>query len=158
MTGRLATISKRIRALSLSEWVALFQALVAIPLVVLALRLKGLRTTQRGLARIAPLKPPARADLIAARQYARIVTIAGNYGLLRPNCLQRSLVLWAILRRRHIVSQLRIGVAPPRGAESMAFHAWLEMAGEVINDRSDVTTTYQPFEGAIDAVPSVFDR
>ena len=158
MKSRLARISRGIQALSVSEWIALGQAVVAIPPVILSLRMRGLRPTQRGLARIAPLRPPYREDLAAARQAARIVTIAGNYGLMRPNCLQRSLVLWAILRRRQIDSQLRIGVAPPQGREGMAFHAWLELGGEVVNDRPDVARTYQPFDGAIDAVSAAFDR
>ena len=155
--GRLRRIWRGASALSLAEWTALIQATVAIPLVVLALRTQGLRRTQSALAKISRLKPPIGDDVEVARRFARIVTIAGSYGLHRPNCLQRSLVLWAILRRHHIDTQLRIGVAPPRGDDGVLFHAWLELGDEVVNDGPDVTDFYRPFEAAIEAAPNAFD-
>lgn len=97
-------------------------------------------------------------DVDVARRFTRMVAIAGNYGLYKPNCLQRSMVLWAILRRHHIDAALRIGVAPPRGDAGLLFHAWLELGGEVINDSAQVTQMYRPFDSAIEAAPGAFDR
>jgi hypothetical protein len=109
------------------------------------------------MARISRLKLPLNDDVAVARRFDRIVNIAGSYGLHRPNCLQRSLVLWAILRRHHIDAQLRIGVAPPRGDDGILFHAWLELGNEVVNDRPDVTDEYRAFEGSIEPAPRAFD-
>ena len=156
--GRRGRIRQGLKALSIADRVALFRALVAIPVIALALRFAGLRRTQGALARVNRLKPPFKDDLEEARRYGRVVAIAGGHGLVRPNCLQRSLVLWAILRRRRIDTQLRIGVSPPTGEDGIRFHAWLELAGEVVNDRSDISDLYQPFEAPIEAESSAFDR
>ena len=157
MKGRMGRIGRNLSALSPAERIALIQAVVAIPLVVVALRVAGLRRTQSGLAKINRLRRPHRQDLDEARRLARMVTIAGGHGLYRPNCLQRSLVLWAILRRHDIDAELRIGVAPPRGDDGILFHAWLELADTIVNDRPDIKEIYQSFEAAIDAEPSAFD-
>ena len=155
--SRLGRIGRGVRALSPAEWVALIQAAVTIPLVVLSLRVSGLRRTQSRLAKINRLKLPPTIDFEAARRFARIVNIAGNYGLRQPNCLQRSLVLWAILRRHQVDAQLRIGVAPPQGDDGLLFHAWLELGNEVINARPDIPDLYRPFEAAIEPAPNAFD-
>jgi len=45
-------------------------------------------------------------------------------------CLDQSLVLWFLLRRRHLVPNLRIGIRTlPFGA-----HAWVDLAGFPINE------------------------
>jgi hypothetical protein len=47
-------------------------------------------------------------------------------------CLQRSLLLVWLLRRRGLGGRLRIGVQP--ADEGLKAHAWVEMAGRAIND------------------------
>lgn len=47
-------------------------------------------------------------------------------------CLQRSLLLVWLLRRRGLGGRLRIGVRPEQG--QLAAHAWVEVAGRAIND------------------------
>ena len=147
-----------IRALSLAEWVALVQSVIAIPIVILSLKWFGLARTQRRLASLSEPRVRSITDPALARPYARIVTIAGSHGIVRPNCLQRSLVLWTLLRRRAMDPELRIGVAPPSGDEGLRFHAWIELSGEVMNDRPGVAEEFQPFESAVEAAPSAFDR
>lgn len=147
---------RALRDLSIAEWVVLVQATVAIPIVVALLRFRGLKDTQQFLARLG--KPGQRTDAGAARVLVRMITIAGSFGLLRPNCLQRSLVAWTILRRRSFDPQLRIGVGPPREGPDLRFHAWIELAGEVVNDRADIATEFKPFDGAVGPGAGVFDR
>ena len=158
MSSRLTKIGRSLKALSLAEWIALVQAMVVIPLVALALRSAGLRRTHGALAKVSKLKHPVGDDFAEAQRYARIVTIAGGYGLHRPNCLERSLTLWAILRRHRIETQLRIGVSAPRDDQGLMFHAWIELDEQVVNDRSDIATHYRPFDSSIDPAPSAFDR
>jgi hypothetical protein len=50
--------------------------------------------------------------------------------------LERSLVLWALLRARGVVSQLCVGARCEGGVFSA--HAWVEYEGVVLNDRPDV--------------------
>ena len=71
---------------------------------------------------------------------------------LRTGCLPRTVVLWTLLRRLGIDSDLRIGVRGDTHAEFQA-HAWLEWNGEVLNDAGDVARQYLPFNGpAFDSV------
>ncbi|NNF08989.1 MAG: lasso peptide biosynthesis B2 protein [Acidimicrobiia bacterium] len=152
-------LSRRLRAvrdLSITEWIVLVQAAIGIPIVIALLRLRGLKDTQQLLARIA--KPGPRNDVGAARPIVRMITIAGSFGLLRPNCLQRSLVAWTILRRRSFDPQLRIGVGPPKGGPDLRFHAWVELGGQVVNDRADIASEFKPFDAAVVPGAGAFDR
>ena len=158
MSLRIVTIWRRVRELSRSEWLGLMQATVAVPLVVLALKTLGLRRTQGALGRISRPQPPLNNDPALARRLARMVGIAGRFGIIRPNCLQRSLVLWTMLRRRHMEPFLRIGVAPPSDSEGLRFHAWIELADQVVNDSPDVAKEFKPFESPVDTAPGSFDR
>jgi hypothetical protein len=59
-------------------------------------------------------------------------------------CLQRSLVLGWLLRRRSIESRLRIGVL--KGTDAIAAHAWVEVAGEPANDTPAHCAAFVVFE------------
>ena len=144
--------------LSPAEWVVLVQALVAIPIVTLMLKRRGLQQTQRLLTRVSRRAPHPSRGAEAARPWSRMVAIAGARGIYRPNCLQRSLVLWTILRRRRFDPDLRIGVAPPTADEGLRFHAWIEVEGVVVNDRPDIAAEFLPFADPVDASLGAFDR
>jgi hypothetical protein len=58
------------------------------------------------------------------------------------NCLARSLVLWWLLKRRGIDSQIRLGVRKENAI--LLAHAWIELDQVVLNDRPDVDTFYEP--------------
>lgn len=63
---------------------------------------------------------------------------------LSGTCLVRSLALWAILMRRGVTTEIRIGYRKREGlAEG---HAWLEHQGKPINEAEDVTATYVLFD------------
>lgn len=78
---------------------------------------------------------------------ARWVDVAARRGVFRSNCLHRSLTLWWLLRRRGLENELRIGVR--KGSDQMEAHAWVEYAGEVLNDAPAVRQDYVPFASAI---------
>lgn len=60
---------------------------------------------------------------------------------LRPmNCLRRSLTQQRLLRRRHLSSNLHIGVRT--GESALEAHAWLSWQGKVLNDTPDVGEHY----------------
>ena len=73
--------------------------------------------------------------VIEALRVARLVQLAADRGPVRANCLERSLVLWALLRRRGIDSDLRIGAR--KHGERLEGHAWVEWDGVVLNDADD---------------------
>lgn len=109
----------------------------------------GLRRTQSLLARVSclaqgpsPSGPGDRADAMEhARRCAATVSIAARHGLVKANCLPRSILLWWLLRRRGIEADVQIGVRlSDRGLEA---HAWVERDGVVLNDREEMKRHFQ---------------
>jgi hypothetical protein len=122
----------------------LAEAFVVLPAVVLAVRWLSVR---RVAALIAPTPPTAagRAEaVVRARRLAQLMMIAVRHGVLAGNCLSRSFALCWLLRRERIAGELRIGVR--RDAGTLLAHAWVEVAGEPINDRPDVREWYSAFD------------
>jgi hypothetical protein len=59
----------------------------------------------------------------------------------RALCLEQSLTLWYLLRQSRVQATLRLGVQPyPFGA-----HAWVEHAGEAVNENREILKAYVPF-------------
>ncbi|MGE0886156.1 MAG: lasso peptide biosynthesis B2 protein [Blastocatellales bacterium] len=138
--GRLINLPKE-------EKYLLAQAMVLLPFNAVMLRLLSLKRWQGMLAAFLPrlqggqdVRAPVCASVAAVNRAAR-------YGLINANCLQRSLALWWMLRSQGIVSDLKIG-ARINGQQCEA-HAWIEYAGEVLNDEEDVAERFPPFNGVI---------
>ena len=79
---------------------------------------------------------PEAADLSHA------VDLACVFYFKRVRCLQRSAALAVLLRRHGWYAEMVIGaqLCPP------LFHAWVETAGRVVNDKSHVTQMFQVLE------------
>jgi hypothetical protein len=136
--------------LSRREKVLLGLAVPLLPATALALRVIGFRRLQAALSGI-PIRSetaPVNDAIEQARRTARMVSIAARRGLYQANCLPQSLVLWALLRRQAIESDLRIGVRKENG--KFEAHAWIEIQGAALNDLADVGLRFAPFAGAID--------
>jgi hypothetical protein len=123
----------------------LLQALILFPLVHLSLTLKGLKQTQSLLANFvskAQITPQKNTEVVCFTE--KIVAIASRYSRPWGSCLRRSLVLWFLLRREGVESQLRIGVK--REKDQFSAHAWVEWDGVVLNDQSNVGDEFAMFE------------
>lgn len=137
----------KMRLLSAREWRWLIQALCLLPLNALAIRWLGARRWQTALAHLTPRDAAAPANTGQAPHIARLVRIAAERGPFAANCLQHSLALWWLLQRQGLPSELKIGVRlANRQCEA---HAWVEHAGQVLNDSEDVRQRFAPFEGTI---------
>ncbi|WP_373540726.1 lasso peptide biosynthesis B2 protein [Chamaesiphon sp.] len=123
----------------------LVHALWLLPVIAIAVSLKGMQFTQAMLLRL-PLKSCAVAGTVESQVWAtvRLVRVAVRYHRRWTNCLKQSLLLWILLRSQGILSEIRIGV----GRESTIFtaHAWVEYQGIVLNDTEDVHQRYQAFD------------
>lgn len=60
-------------------------------------------------------------------------------------CLDRTVLLWLVLRQHGMLGTIRIGVA--RHDDGIVGHAWLEWRGSVLNDTPDVADRFAPFDG-----------
>lgn len=157
MTTRRMTAVRFVRhylSLSTRQRRDLLSALLLIPAVVVGLRIAGYARVVTALDRTSrqPRRSTRNAPPDDARAVADVVSIASRLGAVPSKCLDRSLVIWWMLRRRGIPAMVRFGAsADPR--RRIAFHAWVESSGEVVNDRSDVTELFVPFPA--DAFPPV---
>ena len=132
----------------------ILRAAVILPLTELGLRVFGFQRWKELIEKFA-LAPqgspslPAEEQRQAAERSARAVRSVQLHGPSTPNCLERSITLWWLLRREGIDGELHIG-ARKDGAKFEA-HAWVEWRGEVLNDGSDVHRHYARFDAPIAA-------
>lgn len=116
----------------------------------MALRLRGYRRWHEFLARhAAPQQAPpdgAAGRQGIAAQASRLVAAAARRLPLPRNCLRESMVLWWLLLRKGIRSELRFGGR--RVQERFEAHAWVEFEGCVLNDTDDVARRFLPFQPA----------
>lgn len=148
----------KFRALDPFEKRLLVRALFALPIVALSLRLLGFCRSKTLLSKSSPrIDPRAELDPIdseLAGKIARTVRIASERGPYRPNCLPRSLVLWWLLRRQGIDSDLRIGVRKTangvrKTTNGLEGHAWVEHRGLALSDSGDVHQRFVAFGSEI---------
>jgi hypothetical protein len=119
------------------------------------LRLAGFRRWKNVLAWLAPspnttarqpdASQPSQRD--AAQTSARMAAAAARNFFVATNCLEQSLVLWWLLRRRGIAAELRIGAR--KEYERFEAHAWVEVDSAVLNDASAERQHFVPFDGPI---------
>lgn len=115
----------------------------ALAAIALLLRTRGVAQTVELLWRFAgrrSLPPPADDPAALAAAIARRIAAVADRMPLRPQCLVRTLLLAALLRRYGVAAELRIGVAGPE----FSAHAWLEVDGAPIREEPDVGIRYRP--------------
>ncbi|MGH9727000.1 MAG: lasso peptide biosynthesis B2 protein [Candidatus Acidiferrales bacterium] len=141
----------RFRDLSGRQRQDFFLGLLLLPVVAAWLSVFQFRSVQRTLEKrygaVWAKKRDDAASFAEAHVVARLVDAVARRGVVRGNCLSRSIVLWWLLLRRGIPAQLRIGAR--KTGDVFEAHAWVEMAGRAINDSDDVQTRYTPFEGPV---------
>ncbi|HEY9851465.1 MAG TPA: lasso peptide biosynthesis B2 protein [Leptolyngbyaceae cyanobacterium] len=145
----------KLKKLSRAELQLLTRALFLLPLTALWIKFWGFKslysTMGRASCKYNSQLIPVDASGVCRSQAditVRMVSIASRYGFYRPNCLQRSLVLWWLLRTQGMESDLRIGVRKRAGR--FEAHAWVEYAGKVLNDRNDIDRHFAAFSSAIE--------
>jgi hypothetical protein len=114
-------------------------------LVVLALmdvlpRLVGLRRTFALLHRMRATSANAAAPQVIDATVRAVCTAAAFYPR-RALCLEQSLALTWLLRRRGVRAELRVGVQP----RPFYAHAWVEVAGRALNEPADLPRILTPF-------------
>jgi hypothetical protein len=144
---------KQFRALTPLERRLFVQAIVLLPLMAVVLRVCGLKRSHRVLERLLPSRESKLGTLsfkhvaLGIRRSLLVLRLARQYGVHEGNCLSRSLVLWSLLRRQGIESDLRIGTRTAGGR--FEAHAWVEYDGHPLNEDQDVYERYAVFSEAI---------
>jgi len=119
--------------LRLRAWAALLLLVAAD----IALKVGGFRALHRAVQRWPRSRGPAQGSAIIT-QICAAVDRAGTVYLKQALCLQRSAVTACLLRRRGMAAEMVIG------CHKMPFHghAWVEIDGEVVNDKQKVRGFY----------------
>ena len=104
-------------------------------------RVLGLRRTFALLRRItiATVRPDNACDIID--ETARRVSLAAAFYPRRALCLEQSLTLFTLLRRRGVAAELRLGVQP----RPFYAHAWVEAEGRAISEAENLPLTLAAF-------------
>jgi hypothetical protein len=140
---------RRFRRLSGFERAVVLEAVITLPVVWLAVRLLGFRICR------AAFEEPARAarnsrfletdTLNIAKRIARLEVVTAANLFFRTSCLEQSLVLCRLLKRRGMNAGLRIGAR--KEADRFEAHAWVEMAGNVVDGGGGTEHLhFRPFE------------
>jgi hypothetical protein len=116
-----------------------------LPLSGCALRLLGYRRVQSIMIRLAawssaPDPTPVRDEWHGMHDAARMVNVAAQRSFPRARCLQKSLVLWWLLWRHGVLCDVWFGVR--KDETGWEAHAWVELDGVVLNDRSDIRKNF----------------
>jgi hypothetical protein len=127
------------------------------------LRLAGFHRWKNVLAALAPspnttarqadASQPSQPD--AAQTVARMAAAAARNFFFNTNCLEQSLVLWWLLRRRGIAAELRIGAR--KEFDRFEAHAWVEVNSAVLNDATAEHRHFVPFDGPITPLEARID-
>jgi hypothetical protein len=129
-----------------------FRATVLLPAISLSLRLRGFGATQESLQNFSVASNPGKyssedvANGDRVEMAVRMVNAAARYGWGRPTCLEKSLMLWSLLRRQGTASSVRIGARKDGG--KLEAHAWVERDGVALNEPGDAHRHYATFDAA----------
>ena len=106
---------------------------VAVALTRGSLKFAGFRRTTRWAHRLARRSTTDRVDREGSEGAARRVAVAAAFFPGRAICLEQSIALYVLLRRRAVSATLRIGVQP----YPFKAHAWVEVDGQPIYENAD---------------------
>ncbi len=145
---------RRFRKRPQDERVLILRAMALLPLTEIGLRCFGFQRWKELIERFslspsAPQTLPVVLQQEMAGRAVRAVRSVELHGPATPNCLERSMTLWWLLRRDGVPGELHIG-ARKEGAKFQA-HAWVELGGNVLNDSADVHNHYARFDAPIAA-------
>jgi hypothetical protein len=110
------------------------------------LRVLGYKRLLERIERRPAAEAVSARRLRRTRRFAGWLETASHRHVVRARCLHRSLALHAWLRRKGLPSELRIGVRKENG--ELRAHAWVVLAGEVVNDRWESVAAFAPLTGS----------
>lgn len=134
------------RRLSRDEQLVVAEAAAAIVATWIGLRFFGFRYWKALLERFMP-SAPATAAVRTVGVIGRLHRSAARHLFFHANCLEQSLALWWLLRRRGIGAELRVGARKNDGR--FEAHAWVELNGAILNDTSEGNVAFAPFDAPV---------
>ena len=121
----------------------LLQIAAVVPLVEFGLKAFGFNRIFNLINRWTTRPPQAEVNREEVNKYARLMFLSYRNSPLEGKCLARSLVLWGLLRRNGIETDLRFGMKKKDG--KLLAHAWVEYLGERLEQTGEHNQNYVPF-------------
>jgi Transglutaminase-like superfamily len=145
---------RRFRRLPALDREYVFRAMVLLPLTEIGLRAIGFRRWKQFIEQFSPSAERSQIfasadELMMTERITRAAHRAERHGLGKPNCLERSLTLWWLLRLAGIEGELHIGAR--KNDSKFEAHAWVELRGTILNDSPEVHQHYARFDAPIAA-------
>src|SRR5882672_7446690 len=145
---------RRFSAMDASARGLFLRATAVLPVIFISLKMRGFGATQEFLLRSFPIVPQASqqdsihvvGDLKRTELTSRMVNAAIRHVWRASTCLEKSLVLWWLLGRQGIASELRIGARQLEG--KFEAHAWVERDGLALNEAQQEHRHYAAFDAA----------
>jgi hypothetical protein len=110
------------------------------------LRIQGFLGTLEWIRqRIEPIPATTETAIEIVKAVEHAVAMAGALYPARAQCLEQSLTLYYLLRRRGVAAEYCQGVQP----YPFQAHAWIEYRGEVVNDLPDHTRFFARLPGQL---------
>lgn len=136
----------RFRSLANADKAVVLAVAAILPVLRIGLRWFGFARMQAWLARraTAVMRQTPNADL---ENIAWLVNLTANNLPGQHSCLIRSMLLQTMLLQRGIECELRIGFKV--ASATFEAHAWVEYAGQPINEDADVGLRFNAFHGAV---------
>ncbi len=139
---------KQFREFSFPQKKVLCLAMLSLPLIALLLHTLGYKRTTFLLSRFMPAESsrhaPVGNELNKVRDLARITHISARHNVYKANCLKQALLIWFLLGRRSISSEIKIGMQKDPDCTFSA-HAWVECNGEPLIDSKDTIDRFSAF-------------
>jgi hypothetical protein len=129
------------------------EAMVGLAATWMGLRIAGFQRWKTMMARLRRKQmrtAGTAAPLDSVARIARMELAVARHLPFRTNCLEQSLVLLWLLRRRGIPAELRIGAR--KEANRFQAHAWVEFDGTVLNDAGAEHLHFVPFDRPVSSM------
>lgn len=140
---------RKFRRLNANERGIVLEAAAALPVAWIALRIAGAGIRKAALARAGfhasatAAGSNASSELAEAQRIARLQAATARNFFLRATCLEQSLVLRWMLRRRGMTPVLCIGAR--KEANQFEAHAWVELNGTALEAGEAPHPHFVPF-------------
>ena len=120
------------------------EAAMAIALTRTGLWIAGYNACIALAARFSGNKANSRFHKHPAERVATMLNATARHLPFHPTCLEQSIALWWMLRRRSYEAQLRLGGRLEE--DQFEAHAWIERGGIVLNDAAGEYLTFSSFQ------------
>lgn len=135
--------------LSFSDKTTYILSILTLPAVAILLHALGYKKTRSLLEWFMPVSTschiPQGGEMRVIHSLARIIHIAARHNIYEANCLKQSLLLWFILGKRFIFSEIKFGIEKNSDSQFNA-HAWVECGGEPLIDSNDAVRKFSVFK------------